>query len=83
MKRGHIPVRTCKACGRKAPKTELVRMVLLDGRLSADENRHQTGRGIYCCREKACGERLAGKSGKRRKKVVPSAQKRKEDGSNR
>ncbi|HHO47807.1 MAG TPA: DUF448 domain-containing protein [Desulfobacteraceae bacterium] len=82
MKRGHIPIRTCRACGRKASRAELDRLVMREDRLTVDESRDQTGRGIYCCRNTACRERLIARTGKRKKRIAFSVQKRKEDGSN-
>ena len=49
------PVRTCVACGRKAPQRELVRFVADRGRLR--EGRGRPGRGAYTCRRLACFER--------------------------
>ena len=55
MKRGHIPVRACKGCGKKAPKKSLIRFVTEPGELKNDQN---SGYGLYCCPEEACRERL-------------------------
>ena len=51
------PTRTCAGCGRKAPKSELVRFVAAEGVLTAGER--APGRGVYTCRRLACFERAA------------------------
>jgi predicted RNA-binding protein YlxR (DUF448 family) len=51
------PVRTCVGCGRKAPKSELVRFSARDGELMPDPR--GPGRGAYTCRRLACFERAA------------------------
>ena len=53
------PVRTCAACGRKAPQSELRRFVARDGRLTP--GRTEPGRGVYTCRRLACFERAVDK----------------------
>ena len=53
----HVPVRTCAGCGRKAPKSELLRFVARDGALVPDAA--GSGRGVYTCRRLACFERAA------------------------
>ncbi|NOX81367.1 MAG: DUF448 domain-containing protein [Deltaproteobacteria bacterium] len=58
MKRGHIPHRTCKACGRSAPKNELIRLVLRQGEPVEDIAQKALGRGVYCCAETSCRNRL-------------------------
>jgi predicted RNA-binding protein YlxR (DUF448 family) len=49
------PVRTCAGCGRKAPKSELVRFTAPEGVLTAGEK--LPGRGVYTCRRLSCYER--------------------------
>lgn len=57
----HTPIRTCAGCGRKAPKTELVRFVARDGELASSGT--GAGRGAYTCRRLQCFERaLHGKA---------------------
>ena len=51
------PVRTCAGCGRKAPKSELVRFVAADGALKPSQR--GSGRGVYTCRRLSCFERAA------------------------
>jgi uncharacterized protein len=49
------PVRTCAGCGRKAPKTELIRFVARGGALTPGAT--EPGRGVYTCRRLSCFER--------------------------
>lgn len=65
MNRGHIPERTCRSCGRKNQQSGLLRFVVIGGRLVEGHLESMTGRGIYCCKEGACRERLS-----RNKKVL-------------
>ena len=58
MKRGHVPVRTCRGCGRKAPQVELVRLVMQEGALKEDPGRRESGRGVYVCNNELCRTRL-------------------------
>ncbi|MHB1350576.1 MAG: DUF448 domain-containing protein [Desulfobulbus sp.] len=67
MKRGHVPLRTCVVCRRRAPKTELDRWLFQEGRLAHDERQQAPGFGHYCCRDGACRERIGIKLGKRKK----------------
>ena len=75
MKRGHVPVRTCLGCRKKAPGHELRRFVLREGRLVEDTT--GTGYGLYCCPGEECWTKLLKKL---RKQIVVRADK--EDGSN-
>ena len=59
MRRGWIPERTCRGCGRKVPQNELTRFVVVAGRLVEDRLLRMDGRGVYCCGEKTCRDRLA------------------------
>jgi predicted RNA-binding protein YlxR (DUF448 family) len=58
VNRGHRPLRTCRACGRKAQKKELVRWVAEQGKIREDRQQKKPGRGVYCCSEMICRERL-------------------------
>jgi predicted RNA-binding protein YlxR (DUF448 family) len=49
------PIRTCAGCGRKAPRTELVRFAAVGGDLKAVHE--SLGRGAYTCRRRSCFER--------------------------
>jgi uncharacterized protein len=55
---GHVPIRTCAGCGRKAPQPELVRFSARDGELTPGAG---SGRGVYTCARLACFERAAGR----------------------
>jgi len=44
------------ACGVQAPKADLRRVVLVDGRVQADPEQRRPGRGAYVC-DRACAER--------------------------
>ncbi|MCI5141163.1 MAG: DUF448 domain-containing protein [Candidatus Electrothrix sp. ATG1] len=68
MKRGHVPIRTCKGCGRKAGKNELVRLVWREGALLEDLDGRMSGRGLYSCRDEQCRNRLT-----RQKKMLRRA----------
>ncbi|XOF32384.1 MAG: YlxR family protein [Candidatus Electrothrix sp. YB6] len=65
MKRRHVPVRTCRGCGRKAAKNELIRLVWYKGALHEDTDSRMPGRGAYCCRDGQCRNRL-----KKKKKML-------------
>jgi hypothetical protein len=52
----HVPLRTCVGCGGRAPKRELLRLVLVDGRIRPDVGAVAPGRGAYVHRERACVE---------------------------
>ena len=55
---GHIPERSCIACGRKAAKGELVRIVRTpDGAVMADATGRSNGRGAYLCQRALCWEK--------------------------
>lgn len=81
MKRGHVPMRTCRVCRKRAPKQELQRWIVEEGCLVADERLLAAGYGLYCCRDGACRERLGKKLGKRKQKIAHAALLHNEDGS--
>ena len=58
-RRGHVPERTGRGCGRRGPQADLVRFVVAGGRLSEDRLRTMPGRGVYCCDAAVCRGRLA------------------------
>ena len=58
MKRGHIPIRTCRGCCRKFPKSELVRLVMVNGAVLEDPEKRLSGRAVYSCRNEQCRTRL-------------------------
>ena len=54
----HIPLRRCAACGRQAPKGDLLRLVRRPtGEVTLDPRGKLTGRGAYLCRDAACWDR--------------------------
>jgi predicted RNA-binding protein YlxR (DUF448 family) len=61
MKRGHVPFRTCKGCGRRVAKTELIRLVWCEGILKEDLRTVLPGRGVYSCGNEQCRNRLTKK----------------------
>lgn len=55
--RKHVPLRSCIACRRKAPKRDLIRVVRTpEGRLEIDARGKRQGRGAYLCRKWQCCE---------------------------
>lgn len=59
----HVPERQCAGCGNHFPKTELIRIVKIDGRACTDRNGKVQSRGIYLCRKAECIKRVQ-KSGR-------------------
>ncbi|MCI5113880.1 MAG: YlxR family protein [Candidatus Electrothrix sp. AW2] len=57
-KKEHVPIRTCKGCGRKAKKSELIRLVWREGGLQEDLDGRMSGRGVYICNREQCRNRL-------------------------
>ena len=58
MRGGHIPERSCVACGQKRPKRELVRIVRTpQGQVTADPSGKLPGRGAYLCHALQCWEK--------------------------
>lgn len=51
-----VPERTCIGCRRRAPATALVRLVVHDGRITADRERRLPGRGASLHPVAACIE---------------------------
>lgn len=61
MRRGHVPERTCRGCGRKGPQAALIRLVVVDGALAEDRGKQLSGKGFYCCDQQECRVRMAKK----------------------
>jgi len=78
VNRDYGPLRTCRACGRKARKNELIRWVAEQGEIVEDIKQNKTGRGVYCCPERTCRERLF--KNKKKLKMVLRLQGDKEPG---
>ncbi|MBU0674063.1 MAG: DUF448 domain-containing protein [Proteobacteria bacterium] len=56
---GHVgTLRTCLGCGKKDTRGELYRFAVIDARLCHDDRKILPGRGVYCCREQGCLNRL-------------------------
>ena len=54
----HIPERRCVACGQRAPKRELTRIVRTpQGMVQADASGKVSGRGAYLCAAPDCWEK--------------------------
>lgn len=61
------PVRTCAGCGRKRPRSEMIRVAVNgEGNVSVTGERGTPGRGSYVCREKRCVEMARYNGGMRR-----------------
>lgn len=54
MKKKKVPTRMCIACRDKKPKKELIRIVVSEGGLLADETGKAQGRGAYICPSVEC-----------------------------
>ena len=60
-----VAMRTCIACGLRAPKRELVRIVRAPSGVVVDPTGKMSGRGAYLCHEEPCwqavtkGDRLS------------------------
>ncbi|MGI6656451.1 MAG: DUF448 domain-containing protein [Desulfobulbus sp.] len=72
MRRGHVAIRTCRGCGRKAARSELKRLVLVDDRLTEDARGDAPGRGIYCCKDDGCRQRLMKSKKIRKRRTKPA-----------
>ncbi len=54
-----IPMRTCVGCRARREKSELVRLVSVEGRPVIDIEGSKEGRGAYICRTVECIEAVA------------------------
>ena len=73
----HIPERKCVACGQKAGKRTLTRIVRApDGAVQADATGKANGRGAYLCAAAACWEKGVRRGGLERslKTAIPGPQ---------
>ncbi|WP_084456383.1 YlxR family protein [Desulfogranum mediterraneum] len=68
MRRGHLPERTCRGCGKKRAQKDLIRLGLVNQQLTVDHGRTLRGRGVYCCDDARCRQRL-----EKNKKVLKRA----------
>ena len=54
----HVPERKCVACGQRAPKRDLTRIVRTpQGTVHADSTGKSSGRGAYLCGSMACWDK--------------------------
>lgn len=53
-----IPMRTCVACRKSAPKKELYRIVKSGEEIFLDKTGKANGRGAYICNEAECFKKL-------------------------
>jgi len=60
-------IRTCVGCGTRAAKSDLLRVVAVDGEIVADPVARRPGRGAYLHPSKDCLERA------RRRRAIPRA----------
>ncbi|HFC97652.1 MAG TPA: YlxR family protein [Thermosulfurimonas dismutans] len=66
-RRGHIPIRMCIFCGRRAPKGELLRLALDEtGYPVYDPGQKLPGRGAYLCGAEDCLKKLKTPRGQKR-----------------
>lgn len=50
----HIPERMCIGCRQMRPKSELLRLVDVDGEIIVDSGQRIRARGVYLCPDEAC-----------------------------
>ena len=75
----HVPERRCVACGQRAPKRQLIRIVRTpQGTVSVDATGKSAGRGAYLCSSPACWENGIRKGSLERNLQVVIAQKDRE-----
>jgi predicted RNA-binding protein YlxR (DUF448 family) len=67
------PVRSCVGCRRRAGKSELLRLTVVDGRVVVDRMQRRPGRGAYLHRSKDCLETAVGKRALPRALRTPAA----------
>ncbi|MDR1359753.1 MAG: DUF448 domain-containing protein [Deltaproteobacteria bacterium] len=67
---GHIPLRMCVICRRRAAKNSLARFVLSGEELAPGPDEKQTapGRGLYVCPQGRCREAFSRRGVKRKAK---------------
>ncbi len=58
MRRSHKALRTCLICGRRRPQSELIRLVLYEGKVVEDREGNKNGRAGYYCRKGDCRQYL-------------------------
>ncbi len=59
VRRKHVPIRTCIACGQSGGKRSLVRIVgSTEGDLIIDPTGKRAGRGAYLCQNPVCWDKV-------------------------
>lgn len=62
MKRGHVPIRRCIACGKRKPAHEMLHLKIVDDTVELiGRNENAPGRGCYACPENKCLEKALDK----------------------
>lgn len=70
----HTPVRTCVACRRARPRTDLVRVVRTpDDGVVVEERATAPGRGAYVCRDATCIDSVIADRGRRLRRALRGA----------
>ena len=60
LRKKHVPLRRCVACGVQRPKSQFVRIARTpDGQLDIDAAPKAAGRGAYVCRSVECLQKAA------------------------
>jgi len=60
LRKKHVPLRRCVACGAQRPKSALVRIARTpEGHLDVDAAPKAPGRGAYVCRSAECLQKAA------------------------
>ncbi len=57
------PMRRCCGCMESRPKGDMIRIVLTEGGLAADESGRAAGRGAYVCPKASCIKKAMAKGG--------------------
>ncbi len=53
-----VSIRTCLGCGKKAPKTSMLRFAWYNWHLMQDNKGFVNGRGVYSCDNESCIQAL-------------------------
>jgi predicted RNA-binding protein YlxR (DUF448 family) len=61
--RRSAPIRSCVGCGDRDAQAGLLRVVLIDGRLTPDPLRRAAGRGAYLHRRASCADAFVARRG--------------------
>ena len=58
----HTPERMCVTCRKHKPYNELMRITVIDGVATIDENNKNFARGAYICKSRECIEKAEKKN---------------------